>query len=131
MKQRFCIGVLFGAILLSSLAAFAGDKDKDKGDHYSELTFTVLRDSDGKPLENVSVVLHALDKKGHVTHGGFQLKTNRDGVAIMPSAPYGRLRLQVLYVGYQTYGQDIDVNQPQQSLTVRLKPPAEQFSIYK
>ena len=62
---------------------------------------------------------------------GFQLKTDTDGRASIDDIPYGRVRVQVLAHGLQTYGDDIEVKQPKQEIVIRLKPPAEQVSIYK
>jgi hypothetical protein len=37
----------------------------------------------------------------------------------------------VLAQGFQTYGQDYDINQPTTEITIKLKRPQEQFSIYE
>jgi hypothetical protein len=76
-------------------------------------------------------VIHSLRKDGSQDSDGFQLKTDNDGRAHIGDIPYGKVRLQVLAHSLQTYGDDIEVKQPQQEIVVRLKPPAEQVSIYK
>jgi hypothetical protein len=45
--------------------------------------------------------------------------------------PYGKLRVQVLARGFQTYGQDYEINQPTTEITIKLKQPAGQYSIYE
>jgi Carboxypeptidase regulatory-like domain len=99
-------------------------------DSSSAVQFTVLKDYSGKPVRNASVVMHQIDKLGRQAKGGLQLKTDAEGRASFDGVPYGKLRVQVLITGYQTFGQDYDINQPQTEITIRLKRPADQYSIY-
>lgn len=95
------------------------------------LKFLVLRDYSGKPVRNASVVMHPVNKKGKQARGGFELKADADGRASFDGVPYGKLRVQVLAPGLQTFGQDYDVNQPEMEITVKLKRPQGQYSIYE
>ena len=52
-----------------------------------------------------------------------QLKTDPEGKASFPGAPFGKLRVQVLMRGFQTYGEDFDISQPAQEITIKLKRP--------
>lgn len=97
----------------------------------AELKFTVLKDENGKPVRNASVVLHPVNKDGKQGKGGFELKTDPEGQASFSAAPYGKLRVQVLARGYQTFGEDYEVNQPQHEIVVKLKKPQGQYSIYE
>ena len=97
---------------------------------YSDLSFRVVKKGNGKPVRNASVVLHLVDKKGKQQSGGFQVKTDGEGRATFPGAPYGKLRIQVLASGFQTYGEDFDINQPKHEFTFQMNPPKEQHSIY-
>jgi uncharacterized GH25 family protein len=108
--------------------AFAGDKTADK---YASVKFVVVRDYNGKPVRNASVVLHQIDKKGQQEKGGLQLKTDPEGRASFDYVPYGKLRVQVIASGFQTYGEDHEVAQPEHEIVVKLKRPQEQHSIYK
>lgn len=110
-------------VLLFACAVAAEQKSSD-------LKFTVLKDENGKPVRNASVVLHPVNKDGRQGKGGFELKTDPEGQASFRAAPYGKLRIQVLAHGYQTYGEDYDINQPQQEIVIKLKRPRSQFSIY-
>jgi hypothetical protein len=60
-----------------------------------------------------------------------ELKTDSEGKASFDGVPYGKLRVQVLAPGFQTFGQDYEVNQPEMEITVKLKRPQEQYSIYE
>lgn len=115
---------LFTVALALCTPAFAAEQA-------SNLKVTVLKDENGKPIRNASVILHPVGKDGRQSHGGKQLKTNADGVASLDGIPYGKLRVQVIASGMQTFGDDYDINQDQQEIVIKLKKPQEQYSIYK
>ena len=118
MKRFFLIGL----VLLAGIAAFGAEKSSD-------LRFLVVRDYNGKPVRNASVILHPIDNEGK-QRGGYQLKTDAEGKTNFDGAPYGKLRIQVLAQGFQTYGEDFDISQPTTEITVKLKRPGGQYSIY-
>ncbi len=110
-------------MLLLALAAGAEDK-------FSDITIKVIKEENGKPVRNASIVLHSLDSKGK-EQGSMGLKSDQEGKAVYNNMPYGKLRIQVIAKGRQTYGEDFDIDQPNQEIKIKLKPPAEQYSIYK
>jgi hypothetical protein len=120
--MRRAIGI-FGVVLLLGLAGLAQDET-------SLLNFNIIRDYSGKPIRNASVIMHPVKKDGRQSRGGLQIKTDADGKANFDGVPYGKLRIQVLAQGYQTYGDDYDINQPKMDITIRMKRPADQYSIY-
>jgi uncharacterized GH25 family protein len=128
MKKLGVLAIVL--VLLLGAAALAGNK-KEEEQQYSSLAFVVLKEDGGKPIRNAAVVLHPVDKNGRQTKGGVELKTDAEGKASFDSVPYGKLRVQVIMTGFQTYGEDFEVNQPQQEITVKLKHPQQQYSIYK
>jgi hypothetical protein len=99
------------------------------GEKSADLKFLVIRDYNGKPVRNASVILHPVDE-GKQESGGFQLKTDLEGRTGFDGVPYGTLRVQVLAQGFQTYGQDYEINQKQIEITIKLKRPGGQFSVY-
>ena len=111
-------------IVIVLLAAGAAAEDES-----SDLKFLVIKDYSGKPVRNASVIMHPINKEGK-QKGGLQLKTGPDGRTSFEGVPYGKLRIQVLAQGFQTYGEDYDINQPTTEITIRLKRPQGQFSIY-
>jgi len=119
MKKRFLIAVLAG------LCAVAG-----AAEHHANLRFVVLKDANGKPVRNASVILHPVDKHGKQGKGGLQLKTNGEGQTSYSGVPFGKLRIQVIASGFQTYGEDYDINQPEMEINIRVKRPQEQITIY-
>lgn len=97
----------------------------------STVNFVVLRDENGKPVRNAAVVVHAVDDDGKQERGGIELKTDPDGKAQYDGIPYGKMRVQVLAHGFQTYGDDFDIAKPSVDITIKLKRPAKQYSIYE
>jgi hypothetical protein len=122
--MRITVFALAIIVLLASMAAFAQDDT-------ALLNFQVIRDYSGKPIRNASVVMHPVQKNGRQSKGGLQLKTDADGKASFDGAPYGKLRVQVLAPGFQTFGADYDVDKPTLEIMVKMKRPAGQYSIYE
>jgi len=100
-------------------------------DDTATLNFVVVRDYNGKPVRNASVVMHPVEKNGKQSKGGLQIKTDPEGKASFDGAPYGKLRVQVLAEGFQTFGADYDIDKPTVEITVKMKRPAGQYSIYE
>lgn len=128
MKRLALIAALLA--LLAGMAA-AGDKKDKKDEKIGDIHVTVLKNDNGKPVRNASVVLHTVDSKGRQGGGGLQLKSDAEGKADYNGIPYGKLRIQVIATGFQTFGQDYDINQQEQQITIKLHRPKEQYSIYK
>jgi len=121
--------VLAGALIL--MGFLAGRPVGAEDGAVASLRFVVVRDHNGKPLKNAAVVLHPLNEKGKQARGGLELKTDTDGHAGFDGIPYGPLRVQVLMTGYQTFGEDYDINKPEMEITIKLKRPQGQYSIYQ
>ena len=117
--------VLMFLITLAVLpSAFSDDK-------LSHIEFLVVRGYNGKPVRNASVVLHPVNKDGKQSKNGTELKTDPDGKASLNYVPYGKIRIQAIAPGLQTYGSDIEINQPEHQITIKMNRPQEQYSIYK
>lgn len=117
------------ALIAAGLWALPWAAGKDKLN--AKLKVTVVKAENGKPVANAHVVLHPVDKKGRQERGGVELKTDQDGECSYTGVPYGRLRVQVIAHGLQTYGEDYEINQPEHELVIKLKPPQDQLTIYK
>ena len=124
------IVVTVALLALIGTFALAKDKKKKKEEEAATLNFLVVKASNGKPVRNAAVVLHEVDERGHQAKGGFELKTDLEGKTTFDGAPYGKLRIQVLAPGLQTFGQDYDINQPVQEITIKMNPPQKQYSVY-
>ena len=118
-------------IIALALAAALPLAAKKKSDPLSTLNFVVVRDENDKPVRNAAVVMHPVDEDGHQIRAGLELKTSPEGKASYEGVPYGKLRIQVLAPGFQTYGGDYMVNEPNMDITIKLKRPTKQYSIYE
>jgi len=59
-----------------------------------------------------------------------ELKTDADGTANFDGVPYGPLRVQVLAPGFQTFGEDYTVDKEKMEITIKVKRPQSQYSVY-
>src|SRR5258708_17976100 len=122
--KRIRVAALGLVLILLSSALWAGEP-------MAALNFLVIRDHSGKPVRNAAVVLHPVNARGKQQRGGYELKTDSEGKTSFDGVPYGKLRVQVLAPGFQTFGEDYDVNQAKMDLTIKLKRPQGQYSVYE
>jgi hypothetical protein len=127
--------VLTFTLLGAGLTAGAQDNSK-RGRRYqvppptARVEVTVLKDVNGKPIENAAVIFHPL--KAGKDDGNMELKTNEDGKALIDVLPIGEpVRLQIIAKGFQTFGDDYKIDKAEVVIEVRMKRPGEQYSIYK
>ena len=93
----------------------------------TRIEVTILRNDDGDPIENAAVIFQLVGDKGNM-----ELKTNEDGKTVIDVLPTGsRVLVQVIAKGYQTYGQEYEIDKPEMALEVKLKRPGQQYSIYQ
>jgi hypothetical protein len=129
MKRNVSMVMAVMTVLASGMIGSARAQD-DEGP-MSRLRFVVVRDSDGKPVRNAEVVLHPVKRKGKQAKGEMELKTDAEGRTNIDGIPYGPLRVQVLAPHFQTFGEDYEINQAEMEITVKLKRPGGQYSIYE
>jgi len=120
-------GVIVAGLILLGVAVA---KDKPQGPA-ANLSFVVLKNDTGRPVRNAAVVLHQVDSRGRQVKGSLELKTDNEGKASYAGIPYGKVRIQVIAPGFQTYGQDQEINQPEHEFVIKLLRPQEQYTIYK
>ena len=121
-------GVIVLAMLTTASLAVA-QKDKDN-EPTSWIYFNVVKDDNGKPVRNAAVIMHPVSANGKQGRGDMELKTSPEGKADFDGIPYGRLRVQVIASGFQTYGEDFDIDKEKTEITIKMKRPQGQFSIY-
>jgi len=121
------VAVLLAVSLLSAQESHRRGRKYKVPPPTSRVDVTILRDEDGKPVENAAVIFHLEGDKGNM-----ELKTNDDGKTFIDVLPTGsRVLLQVIAKGFQTYGQSFDVDQPNVAIEVKLNRPGKQYSIYE
>jgi len=89
-----------------------------------------------KPVERASVIVHFIEGRSVVKLGkqirtNWELKTNQDGVAVIPPIPQGKIRVQIIAKGYQTFGQVFEVIEEEKTIEIKLNPPQAQFSAHE
>src|ERR1700681_292921 len=129
MKRKFSFVVALVLGVGCGIASL-GVAQNDNGPT-SSLRFIVVRDTDGKPVRNAEIVLHPVKSKGKQADGEMELKTDADGRTSIDGIPYGPLRVQVLAPHFQTFGEDYEINKSQMEITVKLKHPGGQYSVYE
>ena len=94
-----------------------------------------VKNLNDKPVERASVMVKFIEGRSIVKFGrkiktNWELRTNQMGVAKIPPIPQGKILVQVIAKGYQTFGEYYDVDQEEQTIEVKLKPPQPQYSAH-
>jgi hypothetical protein len=119
--------LLSASVLLGTAAA-----QKDEAEEpTATLNFLVIKDDNGKPVRNAAVIMHPVNSHGKQSRGGLELKTDAEGKSSFEGVPYGMLRVQVLASGFQTFGEDYEIDKAKIDFTIKLKRPQGQYSIYQ
>jgi len=131
---RALVAILVFAVSLST--SLSAQDSQHRGRKYTpppptaKITVTVVKETNGKPVENAAVVFHPL--KNGKDQGGLELKSNEEGRVAIDVIPVGTtVRLQIVAKGFQTFGEDYDISGDSKEITVKLKPPDKQYSIYE
>ena len=134
-RYRLSLFAAAFGLIATLLAAGAQDAPK-RGRKYksppatARIEVTVLREVNGKPIENAAVVFHPM--QGEKDKGAMELKTNEDGKTVIDVLPIGdTVRLQVIASGFQTFGDEYKIDKPEMAIEIKMKRPGEQYSIYK
>lgn len=117
----FALFVVFSAVLL------AGDPET--------LLRVEVRNAKDKPIDRATVILDFLGDRNYVKLGKrekihYEVHTNQEGIAKFPTIPQGKVRVQVTATRYQTFGDVYDIREAEKTLTVKLKPPQDQYSAH-
>jgi hypothetical protein len=90
----------------------------------------------GKPIERATVVVRfvegrSIKKFGKKINTRWELRTNQQGQAKIPPIPQGKILVQVIAKGFQTFGNTFEVNEEEKTLEVKLNPPQPQYSVHQ
>lgn len=127
MHRRSLLG------LFASLLLFAGSSQAD--DSVTRLRIEV-KTLGGNPVERASIVVRFIEGRSKVKLGKkivttWELKTNQEGWAKIPPIPQGKIQVQVIAKGFQTFGQIYEVNEEERTIEIKLNPPQPQFSVHQ
>jgi hypothetical protein len=89
-----------------------------------------------KPVERASVIVDFVQGRSIVKLGKkirlhWELRTTQEGVARIPPIPQGKIRVQVIAKGYQTFGEVYDVDEEEKTIEIKLNPPQAQYSAHQ
>ena len=89
----------------------------------------------GKPVDRASVVVRFIQgrsvaKFGKKIRTHWELRTNQEGVARIPPIPQGKILVQVIAKGYQTFGETVEVTEEEKTVQVKLNAPQQQYSAH-
>jgi hypothetical protein len=124
------MGKMLSCLVLALSLNPLASAQKEAEEPVATVSLLVIKDDNGKPVRNAAVMMHPVGNNGKQGRGGVELKTDGDGKTSFEEVPYGKLRVQVLASGFQTFGEDYDIEQPKMSLTIKLKHPQSQYSLY-
>lgn len=95
----------------------------------------VVKARDGQPVDRASVIVnfiegHSVIKLGKAVKQTYELRTNQEGEASIPSIPQGKIRIQVIAKAYQTFGQVFDITEENKTINITLNPPQQQYTAH-
>ncbi|MGB8728282.1 MAG: carboxypeptidase-like regulatory domain-containing protein, partial [Candidatus Sulfotelmatobacter sp.] len=122
---------LAGLLSASTLLGTAVAQNDDAEEPTATLNFLIIKNDNGKPIRSAAVIMHPVNSHGKQSRGGLELKTDAEGKTSFDGVPYGTLRVQVLASGFQTFGEDYEIDKPKVDFTIKLKRPQGQYSIYQ
>jgi hypothetical protein len=135
-RVRLIAFVAVLSLFAGPLAAAGQDAAPKRGRKYkappptARIEVSVLRDFNGKPIENAAVVFHPMEGEKDV--GNMELKTNEDGKTVIDVLQLGTtVRLQIIAKGFQTYGEDYKIDKPEMAIEIKMKRPGAQYSVYR
>ena len=89
----------------------------------------------GKPIDRASVVVsfagRSIAKFGKLVRTSWEVRTSQEGSVDIPEMPKGKIRVQVIAKGYQTFGQTFDVDEDERTIEVKLNLPQAQYSVHE
>lgn len=87
----------------------------------------------GKPIDRASVIVKFVEGRSAVKLGkkiikNWEIRTNQEGIAKLPAIPQGKVKIQVIAKGYQTFGDVFEIDEEEKTVEIKLNPPQNQYS---
>jgi hypothetical protein len=115
--------LILALVLPVSFPASAADQTKLK---------IVVTTRSGRPIDRADVVVRfggrSVIKLGKMVRTTWEMRSSQEGVAEIPDMPKGKVRIQVIAKGYQTFGDTFDVDEDERTVEIKLNPPQKQYS---
>jgi hypothetical protein len=128
MRHRALKPLLLISVLLMGALATHADTPMTK-------LLIQVKNEAGRAVDRAEVVVNFVQgrsvlKFGRNVHTSYDLRTNQEGEAKIPSIPQGKIKIMVNAKGYQTYGQTFDVAEDEKTIEIKLYPPQPQYSVH-
>ena len=125
-------GIIVAALLLVATQLAGQNAAEQKDDASTRLTLQVLNETNKQPVVGAHVVVRFTEERllRRDKRVSWEAKTNRKGEIVLSDLPTGNVKVQVIAKGFQTYGDQHDLEKPQEKLTILLQPPKGQVSAY-
>ena len=126
MRSRILLVAVLGVLASAVSLVHAAEQTKIS---------VVVKSQSGRPIDRASVIIRCVDRKlaklGKHDCPAYELRTNEEGKAVMPPIPQGKIRIQVIAKGYQTFGKDFEINEEEKTVDVTVNPPQQQYSAHQ
>ena len=125
-------GIIVAALLLVATQLAGQNVAEQKDDASTRLTLQVLNETNKQPVVGAHVVVRFTEERllRRDKRVSWEAKTNRKGEIVLSDLPTGNVKVQVIAKGFQTYGDQHDLEKPQEKVTILLRPPKGQVSAY-
>ena len=94
----------------------------------------VLKNAEDKPVGNASVVVKFVQGRHKIKltkiRKAWELRSNQEGSVRIPAIPQGKILIQVIAKGYQTFGETFNVEEDEKTIEIKLNPPQKQYSVH-
>jgi len=96
----------------------------------------VVNNERGKPVDRASVVVkfvggRSLVKLGRKIKTSWEMRSSQEGVVEVPELPKGKVLVQVIAKGYQTFGDTFEITEDERTIEISLARPQKQFSAHE
>jgi hypothetical protein len=126
MRTRILLVAVLGVFAAMASALHAAEQTKIS---------VIVKSQAGRPIDRASVIIRCIDRKlaklGKHDCPAYELRTNEEGKAVMPPIPQGKIRIQVIAKGFQTFGKDYEINEGEKTVEVTVNPPQQQYSAHQ
>jgi uncharacterized GH25 family protein len=84
----------------------------------------------GKPVGNAEVIVRFLESRvlKPKKKEEWEMRTTQQGTVSTPGIPQGKIMIQISAKNYQTFGETYDIEEPEKTVEIQLKPPQPQYT---
>jgi hypothetical protein len=91
----------------------------------------------GHPIDRAEVIVRWHANKKHpaarfnrAMNTTYEMRTDQEGLAVIPPIPQGSILVQVNAKGYQTFGHVFDIDDEEKTIDIPLNPPQQQYTAH-